>query len=389
MRIKKQVEETFVKIFGGNAKFVSVTAPGRANLIGEHVDYQGGYVLPIAVDRFICGIGRKRSDNKIKLFSFNYNESFETTPAGISYNERVRWANYIMGVIQEFKKLGYPIPGMEVVFGGDVPAGSGLSSSAAVEVCTAVLLEKLCSIKVDPIELIKLARRAENEFVGVQCGIMDQFASYLSKENNALLLNCNTLDYRYIPLKIDRYSFLLVDTKKTRSLSSSVYNERVESIKEALKTIKKYEDVMFLTEIKDLNTYRDKLSEETFKRARHIVEENNRVLLAVKKLENDDIEGFGTIMYESHTSLRDLYEVSCEELDFIVDFSTNFEGVKGARLTGAGMGGCTLVLLKKEVIQNYKNQLSELYEKRFGRRPEFYEVRPVNGAHYENIKELS
>jgi galactokinase len=381
--MKPEIEQKFIEIFGGEPDFVSVTTPGRANLIGEHIDYQGGYVLPIAVNRFIYSFGRKRTDNKILLFSYNYNGFFETTIENISYQNNKRWANYVLGVIQEFKKLGHSIPGMEIVFGGDVPVGSGLSSSAAVEISMAVLFQKLSGIEIEPVELIKLARRAENEFVGVNCGIMDQFSIYLSKKGRALLLNCNTFDYKYVPLPLKDCSFMLVDTKKGRSLSSSVYNKRVRSVEETLSIIKQYEEINFLTQVKDISVYKDRLSEENYKRARHIVEENTRVLTAVKNLENRKIEGFGRLMYESHNSLKNLYEVSCDELDFIVNFSKEFSGVKGARLTGAGMGGCCIVLIEKATIPKFTEQLSASYKKQFGIKPEFYEVEPVNGAFYE------
>jgi len=383
--MEERIKQKFVEVFGGKTDVLSVRTPGRANLIGEHIDYQGGYVLPIALNRYIFSTGRKRNDKKIRLFSFSYNESFETTADDISYQNTRKWANYVLGVIQKFKKLGHSIPGMEIVFGGNVPVGSGLSSSAAVEISTAVLLQKLAGIKIEPVELIKLARRAENEFVGVNCGIMDQFAIYLAKKNSALLLNCNTLDYKYVPLPLKNCRFLLVDTKKERSLSSSVYNKRVSSVEEALGLIKQYEEIDFLTQVKDISVYKDRLSEENFKRARHIVEENVRVLTAVKDLENRKIEGFGRLMYESHNSLKNLYEVSCNELDFIVDFSKEFNGVKGARLTGAGMGGCCIVLIEKATIPEFTEQLSALYKKQFGIKPEFYEVEPVNGAFYEKI----
>ncbi len=382
--MEEKIKQKFAEVFGDKTDIFSVRTPGRANLIGEHIDYQGGYVLPIAVDRYIFSTGRKRNDRKIRLFSFNYNEFFETTADDILYQNTRKWANYMLGVIEEFRKLGYSVPGMEIVIGGDVPVGSGLSSSAAVEISTGVLLQKLSGIKMEPVELIKLARRAENEFVGVNCGIMDQFAVHLSKRDNALLLNCNTLDYKYIPLHLKDCGFLLVDTKKKRSLSSSVYNKRVRAVEDALNIIKQYEDVDFLTQVKDISVYKDRLSEENFKRARHIVEENVRVLTAAKDLENRKIEGFGKLMYESHDSLKNLYEVSCDELDFIVDFSKGFSGVKGARLTGAGMGGCCIVLIEKRTIPNFTEQLSALYKKQFGIKPEFYEVESVNGAFYEN-----
>lgn len=382
--MKDQIEKAFIQNFGTDP-FITTVTPARANLIGEHIDYQGGYVLPIGVDRFIFTSGRKRDDKLLKFFSFNYNQYFETDTENISYQEEYRWVNYILGVFVEFRKLGYELPGIELAIGGNIPVGSGLSSSAAVEISVAVLLQKIMGIEIEPIEVIKLARRAENEFVGVSCGIMDQFSIYLSKKEHALLLNCNTLEYKYVPLQMDGLKFLLADTKKERSLSSSVYNSRVASVKEAVSIIKKEKEIKFLTELDDISPYKDKLSEETFRRALHIVEENKRVLEAVRCLENNDFDGFGELMYQSHKSLKELYEVSCDELDFIVGFSKNIKGVKGARLTGAGMGGCCLVLLETSSIPYFISELTPLYQKTFGKRLEFYEVQPVDGALYQNF----
>ncbi|MCM8830168.1 MAG: galactokinase [Candidatus Omnitrophica bacterium] len=381
--MKEQIEKVFTEKFGGGP-FITITTPSRANLIGEHIDYQGGYVLPAGVDRFIFSCGRKRKDNRIKLLSFNYNQYFETDTENIIYQKKYKWANYILGVLAEYRKLGYDIPGIEIAIGGNIPVGSGLSSSAAVEISIAVLFQKITGIEIEPLELIKLARRAENEFVGVSCGIMDQFSIYLSKKDNALLINCKTLEYRYVPLLMDGLKFLLVDTKKERSLSSSVYNSRVASVKEAVGIIRQYRDIEFLTEIDDITPYKDKLSEETYKRALHIVEENKRVLEAVSCLERNDFNGFGELMYQSHKSLKKLYEVSCEELDFIVGFAKNIDGVKGARLTGAGMGGCALVLLEESIISQFISELTPLYQKTFGINPEFYLFQPVDGALYQN-----
>jgi len=382
--MKEQIEKAFIENFG-RGTFITITTPARANLIGEHIDYQGGYVLPIGVDKFIFTCGRERKDKSIKLFSFNYNQYFETTTDEIRYQKEYPWANYILGVLVEFKKLGNPLPGIEIVIGGNIPVGSGLSSSAAVEISIAVLSQKITGIELEPIEVIKLARRAENEFVGVACGIMDQFSIYLSKKDNALLLNCKTLDYKYVPLRMEGHKFLLVDTKKERSLSSSVYNERVRSVNEAVNIIKKYENIEFLTDVKDIHFYRDKLPYETFKRALHIFEENHRVLESVMSIEKGDTDGFGELMYLSHESLKDLYEVSCEELDFIVGFSKNFKEVKGARLTGAGMGGCCLVLLEGSFIPYFISELTTLYQSAFSKKPEFYEIQPVDGAFYQNL----
>jgi len=382
--MENKIERDFRGRFGDKEPFYSATTPGRANLIGEHIDYQGGSVFPIAVDRFIVSAGRLKNDGRISLFSCNYSESFEAPAGSIEYQKEVPWANYVLGVLAEFKTLGHPLPGIEIAFGGNIPIGSGLSSSAALEVCIAELFRSLSGIEISPEELVKLARRAENLFVGVNCGIMDQFSVYLAKEKHALLLNCKTLAYENIPLPLDNMNFLLVDTRKERKLSSSVYNKRVKSVEKSLEVIKKQESVDFLTEVEDINRYKNVLSAENFKRARHIAEENLRVLDAVKKLREKNMDGFGKLMYESHKSLKELYEVSCSELDFIVDFSNNFEGVKGARLTGAGMGGCCIILLKKDIMRRYEKQLAALYEKKFGFPPEFYEVAAVDGAFYRN-----
>jgi len=382
--MEDKIRRAFSATFGEKEPFCSVTTPGRANLIGGHIDYQGGYVLPMAVDRFIISVGRGRRDDRIRLFSCNYDESFETTVGNLKYQKTMPWANYVLGVLAEFRKLGYSLPGMEIAFGGNVPIGSGLSSSAALEISIAALFQKISGTELEPVALIKLARRAENEFVGVNCGIMDQFSIYLARENHALLLNCNTLEYRHVPLPLGNLRFLLVDTKKERSLSSSVYNKRVRSVEESLSIIRRYEDVGFLTEVRDIDRYRDKLPGENFKRACHMAGENRRVLEAVRSLGEKDMEGFGQLMYQSHESLRDLYEVSCEELDFTVDFSRGFEGVKGARLTGAGMGGCCIVLLDRNSLRQFEEQLAPAYKKRFGFPPEFYRVEAVNGAFYRN-----
>ncbi|MDD3726334.1 MAG: galactokinase [Candidatus Ratteibacteria bacterium] len=382
--MKEQIQKAFTENFG-TGPFITITTPARANLIGEHIDYQGGYVLPIGIDRFIYTSARKREDNKIALFSFNYNQYFETDTEHITYEENYLWANYILGVLDEFRKLGFAVPGIELTIGGNIPVGSGLSSSAAVEVSIGVLFQKITGTKLEPLELIKLARRAENEFVGVSCGIMDQFSIYLSKKNSALLINCKTLEYRYAPLQMGNLKFLLVDTKKERSLSSSVYNDRVASVKEAVRIIRQEKDIEFLTDIEDISSYKDKFSEETFRRALHIVEENKRVVEAVNCLENSDFDSFGELMYQSHKSLKELYEVSCRELDFIVEFSKNIRGVKGARLTGAGMGGCCLVLIEEKCIPTFIDELAPLYQQVFGKTPEFYPIQPVDGALYQNI----
>ncbi|HNS33340.1 MAG TPA: galactokinase [bacterium] len=382
--MKKRIEKSFVEIFGGKEDFFSVCTPGRANLIGEHIDYQGGRVMPFAIDRFIFSSGRKRNDSGIRIFSFNYKDSVETSLDKISRQEEKTWSNYLLGVIKEFRKSGFMESGVEIAFGGNIPAGSGLSSSAALEISTASLLQKIFRTSVSPLEMIKLARRAENEFVGVSCGIMDQFSVCLARKNRAVMINCKTLDYEYVPLFLGDNILILVNTMKERKLSSSVYNERVDSVNKALNIIKKSVDIEFLTDLstEQLNSFRSGIPEALFKRALHIVEENKRVIKASCLLSEKKTDEFGQLMYQSHKSLRELYEVSCDELDFIVHFSENFEGVKGARLTGAGMGGCCIVLIKKAAAKKYRQVLSRDYAGMFGVHPEFYSVKPVNGAFY-------
>ncbi|MCD6407640.1 galactokinase, partial [bacterium] len=314
----------------------------------------------------------------------NYSDYLEVSIKEITYQKEKQWANYVLGVIKEFINKGFKIEGIEIVFGGDVPSGSGLSSSAAVEISISSLIMKIFDIELSPIEVIKLSRKAENEFVGVNCGIMDQFSSYLSKENHALLLDCKTLNYRYIPLNLSNYKILLVDTKKERKLSSSVYNKRVEEVKISVEIIRKEIEIEYLSDInrKTLEKFREKLPPVSYLRALHIVEENERVEKSSEFLKKGEIEEFGKLLFSSHESLRNLYEVSCEELDFIVDFSKEFDGVAGARLTGAGFGGCAIVIIKKEMVENFIQKLIPIYEQKFLKKPEIYKVKSVNGPYH-------
>jgi len=360
-----------------------VKAPARVNLIGEHTDYQLGYVLPFAIDRYIWVIGDKRKDKKIKIYSVNYKQFFQTSLSEISYQKNFLWVNYILGIIKEFLKLDINLSGMEIKVEGNIPIGSGLSSSAALEISIAAFINKIFEVNLSPIEIIKLAKRAENEFIGVKCGIMDQFSSYLSKENHAILLNCKTLQYEYIPLYLKDYQILLVDTKKERKLSSSFYNERVKQVEKALQIIKKeINNVEFLCDITltQLRNFKKKMDNICYKRALHIVEENKRVLDVSRFLKNGEVEKIGNLIYASHESLKNLYQVSCEELDFIVDFCKNFKEVLGARLTGAGFGGCCIVLIKKFFVKEFKKELASVYNKKFPALLEFYEVKSVNGS---------
>ncbi|MCK9266728.1 galactokinase [bacterium] len=382
--MKENIELLFKNNFGKKNDFMSVTTPGRVNIIGGHIDYQGGKVMPLAVNRYIFTYGRKRQDLKIKIFSYNYNQFFETSLNKIVFQQENLWVNYLLGVIYEFQKLGLINSGIEIVFGGNIPLGIGLSSSAAVEISVASLLQKLFKTDIPPLDIIKLSQRAENLFVGVKCGIMDQFSVYLAKKDSAIMINCKTLDYQYVPLVLKDCQFVLVNTRKERSLASSVYNERVESANKTLEIVKRFEKVDWLTDLtpKQFKKYINDIPELLYRRALHIVEENDRVTTSVKLLNENKIDEFGNLMFRSHNSLKELYQVSCEQLDFIVDFSEKFEGIKGARLSGAGMGGCCIALIQKEAYKTFKELLTKDYSKKFGITPEFFIVKPVDGTFF-------
>jgi len=375
--------KAFHEIFGPADGVIEVRSPGRVNLIGEHTDYQGGLVLPIAVDRFIRIAGRLRSDNVLRIHSLDFNQQVETTVDGGSFDKKHHWVNYPLGVVAEFGKRGKHPSGMDIVVSGDIPMGGGLSSSAAFEVATAVFILRAHAWEMDPVEVVKLARRAENLFVGVNCGIMDQFASYLCRKDHALFLDCKRLDYSLVPLRLGGYSLLLIDTKKERKLAASAYNERVAEVTAALEAVRRTRpEIEFLGDLKPeaLEPFKNDMDPVCFRRALHIVRENERVRRAVAALKGGDVPGFGTLLVQSHESLRDLYEVSCEELDFIVAFSRRFEGVAGARLTGGGFGGCCIAVVKTDAVGGYRDALIPAYESAFGRPPVFLPVRPVDGG---------
>ena len=358
-------------------------APGRTNLIGGHVDYSGGLVLPAAVNRYVEMAARPRGDRRMRLRSVNFSETFETDLNGIDRGKTPRWAAYILGVVFELHKLGIELPGCDLAVAGDVPVGSGLSSSAALEVCSAVTFLDLLGAKLSPLDIITLCRRAENDFVGVKCGIMDQFASCCCREDHALLIDCKTLEAEQVPLKLGRHAILLVDTRKERSLGSSAYNERVEEVAKAVAVIRKqWRHVRLLadTSVPEVTALRVQLGATLLKRALHVTSEIARVREGVEYVKTGKISEFGQVLYRSHESLRDLYEVSCAELDFIVDFCREFEGVAGARLTGGGFGGSIIALIQRPLILEFKENLGMLYTRHFGHEPGFIEVETVDGA---------
>jgi galactokinase len=375
------IEDTFKKVFGA-APEVLVRAPGRVNLIGEHTDYNDGFVLPAAIDRYIAFAGRQRPDRKVRAHSIDFQDSVEFSLDDIQKDAAHPWSNYLRGVSKFLQSDGHQLAGADVVFGGDVPREAGLSSSAAVEVAATVFWQRLMGLELDPVYVIKLSRKAENEFVGVPCGIMDQFISALGRQDHALFLDCRDLTYRHVPLRGD-VKVVVCNSGVKRALAQSEYEVRLKQCRQAVAQIattglavKSLRDV----EPADLESARSALDELLLRRARHVVTENQRVLEAVKVLEAGDLERFGVLMNASHESLREDYAVSSKELDVLVELAWKQPGTLGARMTGAGFGGCTVNLVRANAAEAFAEAVRRGYQDALGLRAEIYVCRASDGA---------
>lgn len=376
--------KAFVDAFGGKPELIS-RAPGRVNLIGEHTDYNQGFVLPVAIDRAVWVALRRREDGRARVYSANFGQWAEFDVDSPKKDPSVPWADYPKGVVSELASSGYRLGGFDMAIWGDVPLGAGLSSSAAVEVAAAFGLASLFGLDLDRIDMALLCQRAENRFVGVQCGIMDQFAASLGREGRALFLDCRDLNYEHVPLSSD-VSVVVCNSGVKRELASSAYNERraqceeaVGRLKEALPGIRALRDVS----PEEFETYKHLLPEPILRRARHVVYENVRVLRSVEMLKTGDLEGFGRLMYESHRSLKEDYEVSSPELDLLVELASSAEGALGARLTGAGFGGCTVNIVERGAVRAFEEFVGRNYEARTGFRLEIYVCEVSEGAKLE------
>ena len=377
----------FSAIFGDYGKKHIFFSPGRVNLIGEHIDYNGGNVFPCAINLGTYGVVREREDNKCRLYSLNITKyGMKEFPINnIQKNNNDGWSAYEKGVVKIFSDNGFKFSrGFDLLIYGNIPNGAGLSSSASVELLTAVILKELNNLDIDMIEMIKLSQKAENLYVGVQSGIMDQFAIGMGKKNHAILLNCNTLNYQYAPFLSDNISIVVGNTNKKRGLADSKYNERRISCEEALKIFQdngvKINNLCDLS-MEEFNNIKTLLKDNTLlKRATHAVSENERTRKAVINLENGDFDSFGKLMNESHLSLKNDYEVTGIELDTMVNLSWNTEGVVGSRMTGAGFGGCTVSLVKNDFVENFKQSVGGNYLKKIGRTPEFYVITAGDGT---------
>ena len=381
--MKKVFEEKF-----GKAETRGFFSPGRVNLIGEHTDYNGGHVFPCAISLGTYALVADRQDSKTRIYSMNQEGAgiIEFEMSGLYYDSAKGWANYPMGVVKVFEDAGHKCShGFDILIYGTLPNGSGLSSSASLEVLTAVILNDAFSFGLDMVEMVKLSQKAENTFVGVNCGIMDQFAVGMGKKDCAILLDCSTLEYRYSKIALDGASIVITNTNKPHSLASSAYNVRRAQCEHALNELKEVRpELATLGSLTNLEY--DKLAGHISdhverQRARHAVYENQRTLEAVKALEANDVARFGELMDMSHVSLRDDYDVTGVELDTLAELAWEQEGVIGSRMTGAGFGGCTVSLVKNEAIEAFKQKVEAAYEKKIGYKPSFYVANIADGTH--------
>jgi len=375
------IEEAFQRIFSSPPEVI-VRAPGRVNLIGEHTDYNDGFVLPAAIDRAITYAGRRRTDRRVHVFSRDFNASVEFSLEGIQRDSQNTWSNFLRGVSKFLEADGHHLTGADIAFGGDVPREAGLSSSAAVEVGAVVFLKKLLGFDLDPVYIVKLARRTENEFVGVPCGIMDQFISALGRRDHALFLDCRDLTYRHVPLRAG-VKIVVCNSGVKRALAQSEYEVRLKQCQQAVAKIAGAGLALeSLRDVKpsDLSAARGVLTDLLWRRAHHVVSENQRVLEAVRVLEGGDLERFGALMNASHNSLRDDYEVSSKELDTLVELARKQPGVLGARMTGAGFGGCTVNLVRADAAEAFARAVGKGYQEALGLNAEVYICQASDGA---------
>ena len=360
-------------------------SPGRVNLIGEHTDYNGGYVFPCALSYGTYMAVRITNTKTIKFASLNFDFSVEIPLSELDNKIDNEWVNYPLGVFDEFMKIGVkPDQGLEILFSGDIPNGAGLSSSASIETVTGFFINKVFGKnKLNLVELALLCQRAENKFIGVNCGIMDQFAVSVGQKDNAIFLDCDTLDYELVPLKLDGLKLIISNTNKKRQLADSKYNERRGECDQAVMYLNKVKQIKNLGKLSldEFNELSTRIPDEVIrKRALHVVSEDQRCIEAVDALKKGDLIRFGVLMNESHNSLRDDYEVTGIELDTLVEEARNIKGVLGSRMTGAGFGGCTVSLVKEEVVDAFIENVGKKYEQRTGLKPDFYVADVGNGV---------
>ncbi|MBN2088659.1 galactokinase [candidate division KSB1 bacterium] len=360
---------------------ILVRAPGRVNLIGEHTDYNEGFVLPAAIDKAIILAIAPSTDPVSRLFAYDMDDSFEFKINGLQKSNK-GWPNYLMGVIDQFQKAGYKIDNFDCVFGGDIPIGAGMSSSAAIEAGFGSALNEMFQLGIAKIDIVKMGQKAENEFVGVKCGIMDQFISVFGAEKKVLKLDCRSLNYEYFPFEFKDIHILLCNTGVSHSLASSEYNIRRGQCEKGVTIIQKTNPgIRSLRDVsmEMLAAHRAELEPIIYQRCRYVIEENERLLNGCQDLQKGDLSAFGKKMYATHAGLRDDYGVSCKELDFLVDLASTEPGIFGARMMGGGFGGCTINLIQEAALTNFITKATEIYPQKMGRELKVY-VTDIQGG---------
>ncbi len=375
MELKEKISNIFTERLGGEGTFYA--SAGRINLIGEHTDYNGGFVFPGAIDKVIMAEMKANGTDKVRVFSIDINEYAEF---GLNEEDapKQQWARYIFGVCREIIKRGGVVNGFDAVFAGNVPLGAGLSSSAALESCFAFALNDMFNDnKIDKFELAKIGQSTEHNYCGVNCGIMDQFASVFGKKDHLMRLDCRSLEYEYFPFKLDGYKLVLVDSKVKHELVDSPYNKRRASCENVARTLSV--DTLRDAEMADLEKIKDRISEEDYNRAVYVIGEKQRVLDVCDALQKGDYDTVGDRMYKTHEGMSKLYEVSCEELDYLNDIAKEC-GVTGSRIMGGGFGGCTINLVKDDLYDSFIATAKEKFNARYGHEPVVYDVIVSDGA---------
>ena len=382
---KKVINDKFTEIFGEQAE-ATFFSPGRINLIGEHTDYNGGHVFPCAISLGTYGAARKREDNKLRFYSANFEDLgiIETSLDDLKYDKKDNWVNYAKGMIYFLKETGHDVDkGMDIFIEGNIPNGSGLSSSASLEMLIGVIAQELFNLDINRVDLVKLGMETENKFIGVNSGIMDQFAVGMGKQNQAILLDTNTLEYSYAPVDMGNNVIVIMNTNKRRELADSKYNERRSECETAVGELQAKLDIKTLGEL-DAQTFDEYAylieDENRLKRARHAVWENQRTMQAQAALEEGDLEKFGRLVNASHVSLEHDYEVTGIELDTLAHTAWKQEGVLGARMTGAGFGGCGIAIVDKDKVEAFKENVGKVYTEKIGYAPAFYIAEIADGT---------
>ena len=370
---------------------LKIASPGRINLIGEHTDYNQGFVFPAAIDKqIIYSIKENGSENECVVYSSDFDKILQVDLNDVKPSDQ-EWENYILGVIYEIQKKNIKLRGFDCIIESDLPIGAGVSSSAAMECGLAFALNRLFDLELTKLDIVLLSQQAEHNFVGTKCGIMDQYASVMSMEGHAILLDCKNISHEYIPIELDPYTLLLLNTNVSHNLATGEYNTRRAECFEGVALLQKAG--LEIDSLRDLNEEtlvenKSLLPEQVYRRCHYVVKENERVLKASHALRNNNLQEFGSLLYQSHDGLQNEYEVSCDELDFLVEFSKNKPYVLGSRMMGGGFGGCTLNLVHKDQIDRYIDEVKAAYQKKFGIETDPIPVSPTRGTHLIQYKKM-